>query len=309
MELTSWNETRGLSEMKSFLDGLGIETNSFLLGSGQSVPDDADIVIVASPQVPLSEEEAFYLQGYLTERRGSMLLLLDPVQGMENHGLQLLLRPWGLSCHDMRLVEPAVERSYLAPYRTLAYNRKDSHPIVAHLAKHNISLKLFPQASRGRPVLPLRQAPARVTVTNLITTSEASWAEDDWRQRIVNIDPQRRNLALNVAGPVAFAAAAERKVRSKHDINIPGGKLIVFGNSTLFSNIGLEHHGNRSLFANVSHWLLDENEFLDIPPQSIRRYDMELDANEYRSLLYHLALVPGIVALIGFSRRILRRDA
>ena len=125
----------------------------------------------------------------------------------------------------------------------------------------------------------------------------------------MDIDPKRRDLLLNEAGPVPFAAAAERRVRPKHDINIPGGKLVVFGNSTLFCNKGLEHHGNHTLFANVIHWLLDENEFLDIPPKAIHRYDMELDADEYRSVLYHLALIPGLVALIGFSRRVLRRDS
>ncbi len=310
MDLSSWNETRGLSEMKSFLDRLDIETAEFLLGSGQSVPEDAVLVVIASPQVRLSEEEAYVLQGYLSERRGSMLLLLDPVHGMEDHGLTSLLRPWGLSCDDMRLVEPSVEKSNLTPYATLSYNRKDPHPIVSYLSKHDIPLWLFPQSSRGRPVFShAGQTSDGVTVTDLLTTSQASWAEHDWRLPGVVDDANRRSLALNEAGPVPFACAAERRVRSKHGIDIPGGKLVVFGNSTLFCNLGLFQNGNRTLFSTVTHWLLDENEFLDVPPKPLPRYEMSLDPEEYRSVLYHLALLPGLVALIGLSRRMLRRDS
>lgn len=310
MNLSSWNETRGLSEMKNFFDGLDLESKEFMLGSGQSVPEDANLVVIASPQVRLSEEEAFVLQGYLSDRRGSMLLMLDPVRGLEDHGLTSLLRLWGLSCDDMRLVEPSVEDSNLAPYATLSYNRAELHPIVSYLVKHDIPLWLFPQASRGRPVFTKTgQASERVTVTTLLNSSQASWAEHDWRLPGTADDPKRRNDTLNEAGPVPFAAAVERKVRSKHGIDIPGGKLIAVGNSSLFCNLGLTQNGNRTLFSNATHWLLDENEFLDVPPKPLRRYEMSLGSEEYRSLLYHLALVPGLVALIGFSRRVLRRDS
>ena len=310
MNLSSWNETRGLSEMKNFFDGLDLESKEFMLGSGQSVPEDANLVVIASPQVRLSEEEAFVLQGYLSDRRGSILLMLDPVRGLEDHGLTSLLRLWGLSCDDMRLVEPSVEETNLAPYATLSYNRAEPHPIVSYLAKHDIPLWLFPQASRGRPVFTRTgQASERVTATTLLTSSQASWAEHDWRLPGIADDPKRRSDALNEAGPVPFAAIVERKVRSKHGIDIPGGKLIAVGNSSLFCNLGLSQNGNRTLFSNATHWLLDENEFLDVPPKPLRHYEMSLSSEEYRSLLYHLALVPGIVALIGFSRRVLRRDS
>tara|TARA_Y100001934_G_scaffold281968_1_gene393756 strand:+ start:2470 stop:4098 length:1629 start_codon:yes stop_codon:yes gene_type:complete len=310
MNLSSWNETRGLSEMKNFFDGLDLESKEFMLGSGQSVPEDADLVVIASPQVRLSEEEAFVLQGYLSDRRGSMLLMLDPVRGLEDHGLTSLLRLWGLSCDDMRLVEPSVEKSNLAPYATLSFNRNEMHPIVSYLAKHDIPLWLFPQASRGRPVFTRTgQASERVTVTTLLNSSQASWAEHDWRLPGIVDNPNRRSEPLNEAGPVPFLAAVERKVRSKHGIDIPGGKLLAVGNSSLFCNLGLSQNGNRTLFSNATHWLLDENEFLDVPPKPIRRYEMSLDATEYRSLLYHLGIVPALVALIGFSRRVLRRDS
>ena len=248
MNLSSWNETRGLSEMKNFFDGLDLESKEFMLGSGQSVPEDANLVVIASPQVRLSEEEAFVLQGYLSDRRGSMLLMLDPVRGLEDHGLSSLLRLWGLSCDDMRLVEPSVEKSNLAPYATLSFNRNEMHPIVSYLAKHDIPLWLFPQASRGRPVFTRTgQASERVTVTTLLNSSQASWAEHDWRLPGIVDNPKRRGDPLNEAGPVPFLAAVERKVRSKHGIDIPGGKLIAVGNSSLFCNLGLSQNGKAEL--------------------------------------------------------------
>ena len=146
-------------------------------------------------------------------------------------------------------------------------------------------------------------------MTTLLTSSQASWAEHDWRLPGIADDPKRRSDTLNEAGPVPFAAIVERKVRSKHGIDIPGGKLIAVGNSSLFCNLGLSQNGNRTLFSNATHWLLDENEFFDVPPKPLRNYEMSLSSEEYRSLLYHLALVPGVMALIGFSRRVLRRDS
>ena len=104
-----------------------------------------------------------------------------------------------------------------------------------------------------------------------------------------------------------YAAAVERKVRSKHGINV-GGKLVVFGNSSIFCNLGLNQSGNRKLLSNTTHWLLDEEEFLDVPPKPLLRYEMNLKPEEHRSVLYHLALVPGLVALIGLSCRFFRID-
>ncbi len=310
MALSSWNETRGLSEMKSFLDGLDVETAEFLLGPGQSVPEDAALVVVASPQVRLREEETYVLQGYLSERRGSILLLLDPVHRMEDHGLTSLLRAWNLSCDDMRLVEPSVEKSNLTPNVIEQDGVKDSHPIVSYLAKHDIPIWVFPQGSRGRPVFTRTgQTSDGVTVTDLLTSSPESWAEGDWRLPGVADDANRSKLATNREGPLSFACSAERRVRSKHGIDIPGGKLVVVGNSTLFCNLGLFQNGNRTLFSNVTHWLLDENEFLDVPPKPLPHYEMNLNSEEFRSVLYHLALLPGLVALIGLSRRMLRRDS
>ncbi|MFP6901109.1 MAG: Gldg family protein, partial [Opitutales bacterium] len=285
MELTSWNETRGLSGMKSLLANLGVETGDFLLGSNkkvQEVPSDADLVVIASPQVRLSVEEARALKSYLSVRHGSVMLLLDPVRGMEDHGLSSLLRPWGLSCDDMRLVEPAVEKSNLGRYKTSPYNRKDPHPIVSYLAKH-IAIWYFPQASRGRPVFTRARSEEEgegVTVSNLLSSSPESWAEDEWRKPGIADNPTRRDAISNHPGPVPYAVAVERKVRSKHGINIPGGKLVVFGNSSIFCNLGLLQPGNQQLFYNTTHWMLDEEDFIGVPPKPLHRYKDDLKPEE-----------------------------
>lgn len=315
MKIDNFHGTRGLTEMESILKDLAVETGSTRLGSGERVPQDADIVIIASPQYKL-DDAADALQGYLSDRRGNLLLLLDPVRKMKDHGLEELLGYWGLRCDDKCLVEPEVEKTNRAPYYTDLYKTEDIDPIVAHpivenLAKNEIPLLLFPYESRGRPVLiDPSQASERVVATSLMTYSEASWAEKNWRIPGIADDPEARETEGNDKEFVSFAAVSERKVRSEHGIDIPGGKLAVFGNSTLFCNEAfVKGHGNRILFRNVIHWLLDERELLRIPPKPVDRFAIRLNHVEHHSVLYHLALIPGLVALVGLARRALRRDA
>ena len=305
----TWDETRGLSGMKSLLANLGVETYDFLLGSDKEVPSDADLVVIASPQVRLGVEEFRELKSYLNSRHGRVLLLLDPVHGMEDHGLSMLLKLWGLSCDDMRLVEPSVEKSNLGRYQTRSYNKKNPHPIISYLAKHDIAIWYFPQVSRGRPVFTRKRSEIEggsVTVSNLLSSSPESWAEDEWRQPGIADDPSRRDAISNHPGPVPFAVAVERKVRSEHSINIDGGKLVVFGNSSIFCNLGLLQPGNQKLFYNTTLWMLDEEDFLDVPAKPLARYKDDLKPEEHRSVLYHLALVPGMVALVGLACRFIR---
>jgi hypothetical protein len=77
---------RGLSALRDELRQRNFEIAGLDLSLTRKVPDDAALVIVASPQGRLQPFEEELLRNYLTTRAGRLILLLDPrvPPGLEN---------------------------------------------------------------------------------------------------------------------------------------------------------------------------------------------------------------------------------
>jgi ABC-type uncharacterized transport system involved in gliding motility auxiliary subunit len=145
-------------------------------------------------------------------------------------------------------------------------------------------------------------------VTELLATSSTpsssptSWGEINYRTpgRPV-FDPAR-----DLRGPVMLATVAERKVDSRLGINLPGGRLIVFGNSDFVANHRIDQAGNFTLFLNAVSWALGRDSRLDIPARPVQRLKLTLSQEQLAvasiSILFGpclaVALLGGIVYLV-----------
>lgn len=301
---TDMNRDRGYSEMQSMLEHRNLHVDTLEAGLSSRIPDDAALVVITSPKASFHELEVARLRSYLSERNGNLLLLLDPIPGASpdfpTFGLRPLLKDWGLQGHDMRIHEPA---QFAINGDHPLFIPSNPHSIVKSIS--DLGLQLYVRACR--PITRSPEPPDQIETTELLTSSQYSFALDDWRARKA---PYEKNHLLDLPGPVPTAALAEKKLQPRHDVDVRGGKLAVFGSSSLFSN-GRLHSGtgNRNLLRNLTHWFMDEGDMLDVPPKPVLRYSAKMSEEQYDSLLHSLVLIPGGLALLGLFVRWLRKDA
>ncbi len=296
MRLDDVDPLRGLSQLESFLRERNYLLATLDLAVEPAVPSDADLVIIPSPQASFLAEEVEKLRRYMTERNGRMIVLLDPGR---RHGLEDLFFDWGILTDDMAVMEMGAD--YRSQSGDLIIRRFAEHPITNLLIEYQITA-LFGQP---RPVRtdPAALANERIRVEQLLGTSEQSWAERDYRTQDPIVFDQGRDLR----GPVSIAAISTRSVGSDLGINIPGGRLAVFGNSDFISNNLLRAFGNRTLFFNTMNWALSRNSMLNIPTRPLESYQIVMSEKDLNRILIHFSIMPIAIALFGTFIFIIRR--
>lgn len=295
-QLGNTDPRTGLSELASFLEEKNYQTTPLDLTQSPAVPDDAALVVVAGLQSPLLPQEVEKLRTFLSEQSGRLAILLEPYRP---HGLEDLLFDWGTLAEDMLVVDRAPNAATAGG--DLVIRRFAEHPITQFL----IDYQLFALMGSSRPVRPDPGAPfdERLTVTPLLASSEQSWAE---RTPPLQTTPVF-DSDLDIRGPVPVGLAAERTAGQTLGIELPGGRLVVFGNSDFISNERMEAFGNRTLFLNTIKWLADRETPLNIASREVRTYRLVLAEGDLRKLLLGYLAVPSGVAFLGILILLFRK--
>lgn len=243
-----------------------------------TVPSDADAIIVAGPQVPFAAEEVQRLEEYLADG-GKLMVLADP--GVDT-GLNPLLKELGLQLDNNVVVDPA--QSFFGDAGT---------PLVTNFRFHTITKDLggltvfFPLA---RSISRTEDAPESVSITELVQSSSRSWGETNLQQRPAQPD------ADDPRGPLTMVAVATGPT---------GGRVAVFGDSDLVSNSVLTQvrgsFGNPDLFRNTVNWLTESEDLIAIGPKPPdNRQIRPLTGGQQNLLLITFAgLLPLGILLIG----------
>jgi ABC-type uncharacterized transport system involved in gliding motility auxiliary subunit len=164
--------------------------------------------------------------------------------------------------------------------------------------------------------------PSGSNATELLTTTDEGWGETDLEvlQGVEKGD-------TDIAGPVSLAVAvavedgasesesvdpdAEAGTVDGPDVAAAAGtedgleagsgtRLVVLGDSDLFTNSYVQQAGNSVLFVNVFNWLVSRESLLAIPakePQQVRLTLSESQLSWVRWL--SLAVLPGLVLALG----------
>jgi ABC-type uncharacterized transport system involved in gliding motility auxiliary subunit len=287
---------RGLSQAGGELRSRNMQSLPMDLTRMTEVPADAALVIVADPQGPVLPAVAQKLRQYLIERAGRMLIWVGP--GVAT-GLDSLFADWGLRVDDMVVLEQGGD--YLEGSGSLLIRQFAPHPVTDPL----IRSQTFVVSGLNRPV---RASPAvgveeRLQVTPLLGSSRQSWAESAYGSHgPPTYDPQH-----DLPGPVSIAAIAERRTPSQLGIDLPGGRVVVFGARDLFVNRRFATPGNTALFINTVNWLLDNERLLAIPPRPAASYQILIGRQQFRTISLLFLIVPGVAGMVGVGILWLRK--
>lgn len=296
MRLDDVDPLRGLSELESFLRDRNYTLATLDLAVDENVPEDADLIVVPSPQASLLPEEVEKLRRYMSERNGRMIILIDP---WRRHGMEELFYDWGILAEDM--VVKDVGPDFRSQGGDLIIRRFAEHPITDLLVDYQITA-LFGQPRPIRPDPGSLKDP-RLKVAQIIGTSEQSWAERDYRTQ----DPMLYDEGRDLKGPITIASVSTRSAGTELGITISGGRFAVFGNSDFITNNRLRAFGNRTLFFNTMNWALSKNSLLNIATRPLESYQVVMSERDLKRILIYFTALPGATALLGLFIFLIRR--
>ncbi|HEY0945430.1 MAG TPA: GldG family protein [Opitutaceae bacterium] len=296
------NAVDGLYGLSAFKDELMLRNftvDVVDLAQKRQVPDDADLLVAASPRNKYWPFEEEMLRQYLATRAGRLILLLSPGGGP--HGLDRLLDDWGILSDDVVVCDNT--RESVTETGDLRITEFPPHPINQSLRAYGIPLTLgYTRVARPDPG---RTLDPGLDVQVIAATAATAWGERDYRQQGVprfdagvdlkglpEIDPKDR---------LGVIVASERKTPAEGlPFSVRGGRLVVFGNADLASNNRITNPGNQNILLNAVNWTVDRDTQLAIPPRPIDRFQLVLSQQQLARLRYSLLLgVPGAIALLG----------
>ena len=238
-----------LGEFGKQLEKKGFKFANPDLTIAQAVPSNGAMLVVASPQVDVSEIEAKKIKTYL-ESGGNLLWLLDDnnLRGLDQVAEYL----------NMQVSPGIVVDMASAQYGNdarMAFGRLyGEHPITINFMLRT----LFPEA---------HQVTAKGTdengwkVSNLVEVAPNGWLTAD---KLAKDAKPKFNEKTDKRGPINIGVALERIYGKK------GQRVVVMGNAEFLSNTYIPIEGNLDLGVNIVNWLAGDDNLITIQPLPLK---------------------------------------
>lgn len=292
--LTTDKGPQGLTSFREELLANGYEVVSLKLALAPRIPEDCDLLLIASPAAPFREEERAKLNEYL-KGGGRLLAALGPAET----GLETLLDAWGIRVekgHVYRQERRAGTALWVPDFFVEEFNAQ--HPILE----------------------PLRGAPFGVRVSNvramgladaaglrgdfLLRTAEKPPAFID-RNQNDRLDPEEKVDHVIVAGAV-WRPRPERPPPEYRHVDV---RMVVLGDGSPLSNQWFPQVSHRDLLLNSVNWLLGREERLAVGSSAWSERRLRWSGGIQSFLFWvPIFLVPGLVISVGGLVYFVRRS-
>ncbi len=268
----------GLGVFKMLLEEENYRVETVSLIQTGSVPDDIDVLIVASPRQPLFGQEVSAISQFV-QNGGRLLALGDPLR----RGLDPLAAAFGVQMGNDMLIDQEV-RLFAGPTlgTQIMVSEYGDHPVTRDFP----SRVLLAQASSVAA-----PADSNYNWTDLLLSSYTSWAETDLTRLLEAQEADQGDADQN--GPVVVGVAF-----SGVDDDAGAGAFI--GDADFLSNRMIGQLGNADLGLNLVAWMAGETAHISIRPKQRGRSSMTLTQDQMISVFYGTVLIfPEFLLLAG----------
>lgn len=234
------------------IEARGMRAVPVNLDTAAGVPQNAALVVLASPQAALAPRAVGALTDYL-ERGGNLLWLTEP--GGDDLGLAPLAEALGVRVLPGTLVDASGAAAKVPDPSFVVVTQYPPHVITRGF---DLST-LFPQAAALATV----QGSAAWATAPLLRTSAQSWNETGPLAPGAGAAPIRQDPDQGeLRGPLDFGLALTRLSPSPDKGE---QRAVVIGDGDFLSNSFLGNGGNRALGERVFDWLLGDDALVDLP--------------------------------------------
>jgi ABC-type uncharacterized transport system involved in gliding motility auxiliary subunit len=255
-----------------------------------SIPENTDVLILASPKVPLLPGEVEILREYI-DQGGNLLWLADPEQAID--GLDLLADHLAIEFLPGIIVDPNSQ--------LMGLDRSD-FALVAEYPRHAItrnleSMSLFPQAQ------PIEFHGAdEWQRKNFLRSDIRSWNETgELRGEIFKGDNDDE-----ISGPLNIGITLSRSQADRDGVLVEQ-RVVIVGDADFLSNRYLGNGGNLEIGTNLINWLSHDDRLIAISPRPAPDTRLELSVYSQYAIAFTFLLVLPLGLLASGVRIWLKR--
>ena len=274
-----------------------ISSSHHLLKS--ALPENTDILVIASPKKPLLKGEVKHIKDYIAQG-GNLLWMMDP--GAKNNklnGLKELADLLGIKFLDGTIVDNNTNLR-----ETLRIKNPAMIPVLdyqAHAITKNISYNTLFPITRGLMV----EGNTEWQSTIIAQSLAQSWSETNKLSKGIVFNSK----SGDVAGPLPVVLALERLLTSNNaSPEKSSQRIIIAGDSDFLSNSYLGVGANLNLGLNIIDWLSGDDDLIAIEIKNAPDTKLLLDDTEILLIgLGFFIVLPASLLFIGlfiwFRRR------
>ncbi|WP_319417486.1 GldG family protein [Marispirochaeta aestuarii] len=271
----------GFRELAGALQDEHYETRELLLLREDSIPDDADAIVIAGLREALSDHEIGLITEYF-ETGGNILFMADPYR---RTGLEEYLAENGILLGIDTIVD---ERSQVMGGDYL-------FPIVSDYGRHSIteSIDLITFFPIARSITVAEEKPEETEISVLARTGADTWAEMDYEalgEGQTRFDPE-----LDVPGPLTLGVALSREDSDGKG----GGRMVIYGDSDFADDDYIDVSGNKDLIMNTFAWLTSDPSLIGIRSRDPSHTPIILTEGQTRAVFWLLIVLLPAMALIA----------
>ncbi len=246
--------------VKDYLERNNYDVKSLNLTTEAKIPDDAEIIIVASPKKDLTTSEKDKLNQFLGNG-GKAVFLFDSLEANPNFAqFEDVLKNFNVSLNYDKVKESDTKR-FVPPNKY--------YDILPDLQQNSINSGLDPNIIMpvSRSLNVLKNQKEYITVTSMMKTSAKAVGEQ--------IDKSKKDIT----GPLDLAISVENNGGAKPS------KIIVIGNSSFITDAAMNQYQRYSVngmyfFLNSLSWMQDKKDDVLIAPKNFDNRTLTITQNQ-----------------------------
>jgi len=272
------------------LAGKGYTVEDLNLSQIGSIPDNTDVLILASPQVALLPGEIRLLQQYI-DGGGNFLWFADPEQAID--GLEMLGESLASGFVPGIIADPNSQLMGLERIDFVLVGEYPRHPITSNLS----SLSLFPKA-QGIEFY----GDENWQRQNFLQSDVRSWNETG----DMDGDLYQGDNDDEFSGPLTVGMSL---ARSQQDVDgqLYEQRVVIVGDADFLANSYLGNGSNLDIGINLINWLSHDDRLISISPRPAPDTRLELTSNEQIAIAAFFLLLLPLGLLISGLRIWLKR--
>ncbi|MDH5506778.1 MAG: GldG family protein [Anaerolineae bacterium] len=287
----------GFSKVRNALEGRNYQVEVLNLLAEGEIPEDAEVIVVAGPQLPVTEREVAQIKEFV-DNGGSLVVMEEPTLSTEfgdahDYLADYLKNDWGIILGLDFVIDANTQ--FLNFAVAFEYG---NHPIIQKLIQ-GVTI-YFPTARSVQ----FGDHPENVLQQLLVSTTpferRPTWAETDLDGLLAGDSPEA-DEETDLLGPVPIAAAAS---------NLDGdSKVVVIGDSDFATNGFFDDQTNGTFLVSSIDWITGQENIIQLSakPQTSRSMIFLTQQSLKALLLTSICILPGGILVGGvvvwFNRR------